>query len=114
MLNKKIFFQNHLKYSKAFHKNFKKTKKIFKNLKYDIKNFKLPLLKSYEKNYKLDFSPSKIKKFSNYKNIIIIGMGGSILGTKSIYSFFKEKIKKNFFFVDNLDPNLYLQIQVSD
>ena len=47
-----------------------------------------------------------IKKFSRYKNIIIIGMGGSVLGTKSIYSFFKKKIKKKVFFFDNLDPDL--------
>jgi len=36
-------------------------------------------------------------------------MGGSILGTKSIYSFLKKKIKKNVFFFDNLDPNLFLK-----
>ena len=30
-------------------------------------------------------------------------MGGSILGSRSIYSFLKTKIKKKFFFVDNLD-----------
>ena len=29
-------------------------------------------------------------------------MGGSILGSKAIYYFLKEKIKKNFFFTDNL------------
>ena len=46
-----------------------------------------------------------VKKFSKYKNIVVIGMGGSILGTKSIYSFFKEKIKKKVFFFDNLDLN---------
>ena len=34
-------------------------------------------------------------------------MGGSILGTKSIYSFLKQKIKKEVFFFDNLDLNLY-------
>ena len=33
-------------------------------------------------------------------------MGGSILGTKSIYSFLKKKIKKQVFFFDNLDINL--------
>ena len=32
-------------------------------------------------------------------------MGGSILGTKSIYSFLKKKIKKQVFFFDNLDLN---------
>lgn len=33
-------------------------------------------------------------------------MGGSILGTKSIHSFFKQKVKKKLFFFDNLDLNL--------
>ena len=33
-------------------------------------------------------------------------MGGSILGTKSIYSFFRNKLKKKLFFFDNLDENL--------
>ena len=36
-------------------------------------------------------------------------MGGSILGTKSIYSFLKTKVKKEVFFFDNLDENLHLQ-----
>ena len=31
-------------------------------------------------------------------------MGGSILGMKAIYSFLKFKIKKNFLFIDNLNP----------
>ena len=29
-------------------------------------------------------------------------MGGSILGTQSIYEFLKKRIKKNFLFIDNL------------
>ena len=36
-------------------------------------------------------------------------MGGSILGSKCIYSFFKSKIKKKIFFFDNLDPDLHDQ-----
>ncbi len=31
-------------------------------------------------------------------------MGGSILGTKAIYEFLSEKIKKKFSFIDNLQP----------
>ena len=60
----------------------------------DLKNSKIPLLESYEKNYEFDFSKTTVKKFSKYKNIVIIGIGGSILGTKSIYSFLKKKNKK--------------------
>jgi glucose-6-phosphate isomerase len=67
------------------------------------------LLESYEKNYEFNFSKITIKKFSRYKNIVIFGMGGSILGTKSIYSFLKKKIKKKVFFFDNLDSNLILK-----
>ena len=64
------------------------------------------MLQSYEKNYNFDFTSETVTKFLKYKNIIIIGIGGSILGTKSIYSFFKYEIKKNVFFLDNLDSDL--------
>jgi len=30
-------------------------------------------------------------------------MGGSILGSKAIFSFFLKKIKKNFYFIDNFE-----------
>ena len=36
-------------------------------------------------------------------------MGGSILGTKSIYSFLKKRIKKRVFLLDNLDLDLSLK-----
>ena len=98
MLNKNNFFKDFSFKSKKFYKNLKKTKKVFNSFQLDLKNFEIPLLQSYEKEYLFDFLPITIKKFSKYKNIIIIGMGGSILGVKSIYSFFKTKIKKEFFF----------------
>ena len=41
-------------------------------------------------------------KFKNFSKIKLIGMGGSSLGAKSIYSFLKYKIKKKFIFIDNL------------
>ena len=98
MLIKKNYFKNLFLNSKKFNINFKKTRKNFFILKSDIENFKLPLLETYDKNYNYDFSSLTIKKFSKYKNIIIIGMGGSIWGAKTIFNFFKEKIKKNIFF----------------
>tara|TARA_Y100000590_G_scaffold145840_1_gene167699 strand:- start:2468 stop:3676 length:1209 start_codon:yes stop_codon:yes gene_type:complete len=107
MLIKNNFFKGYFGNTKTYYKNLKKTKKIFNSFLVDFKNFEVPLLESYGKDYEFDFSPSTVKKFSHYKNIFIIGMGGSILGTKSIYSFLKNKIKKNVFFFDNLDPNLF-------
>jgi len=111
MLNKNNFFKNFTFKSKVFNQNLKKTRKAFQSLKTDIKNLDIPLLESYEKDYYFDFSPKITKKFTNYENIFIIGMGGSILGTKCIYSFFKKKIKKKLFFFDNLDVNLHNELK---
>ena len=97
MLNKSNFFKNFSISSKKLNQNIKKTKKIFNTLKDELNGFEVEPLQSYEKDYNLDFTEDMVKKFSNYKNIIIIGMGGSILGTKSIYNFFKKKEKNVFF-----------------
>ena len=109
MLKKDNFFKSYFINLRKYNKNLKKTKKIFNSFLLDLKNNQIPLLESYEKNYAFDFSTTMVKKFSKYKNIIVIGMGGSILGTKSIYTFLKKKIKKNVFFFDNLDGNLNLK-----
>jgi len=109
MIKKDNFFKSYISNSRSYNKNLKKTKKTFNLFLADLKNFKVPLLESYEKEYEFGFSTAMVKKFSKYKNIVIIGMGGSILGTKSIYSFFKKRIKKEVFFFDNLDLNLNLR-----
>ena len=109
MLSKNIFLKNFSFNSQKFYQNLNKTKKVYKIFESDLKNLDIPLLKSYEKNYTFGFSKKTIKKFSKYKNIIIIGMGGSILGAKSIYFFLQSKIKKKVFFFDNLDEHLHLE-----
>jgi len=109
MLLKENFFKNYFSNSAEYKKNIIKTKKTFKHLLLNIKNNKIPPLISFEKNYKYSFSKLSIKKFSKYKNIIIVGMGGSSLGAKAIYSFFKKKINKKIFFFDNLDLDLNLK-----
>ena len=109
MLSNNNFLINFSLKSNKFYKNLIRTKKIFNSFQLDLKNFKIPLIETYDKNYTLNFSTTMVKKFSKHKNIIIIGMGGSILGTKSIYSFFKTKIKKKVFFFDNLDVNLHMK-----
>ena len=103
MIKEDNFFIN----SRVINQNIKKTKKIFNSFKEEFNSGKISFLESCTKDYKFEFSSRVIKKYSKYKNIIIIGMGGSILGTKSIYSFLKQKIKKEVFFFDNLDLNLY-------
>ena len=66
------------------------------------------LFKHMISDIKFDAKYSNLKK---YKTIVIIGMGGSILGTKAIYSFLKHKIRKKFIFLDNLDENYLKQIK---
>ena len=111
MLNKDSFFINYSKKKSRYYKNIKNTKKFIKALLEDIKDSQVPMLHSYEKDYNLDFSKKIIKKYSKYNSIVIIGIGGSILGTQSIYSFFKKKIKKNLFFFNNLDLNLHQEYE---
>jgi len=79
------------------------------------------VLESLSANYKNSYSKKTILKFKKFNHVKIIGMGGSILGTESIYYFLKKKIKKNFFFYNNLQSkvnindkkNKYLNLIVS-
>ncbi len=106
MFNKNNFFYNFLLDKKKFKRNLKKTKNVFNSLLNDFESDEFPLFDSFKKDYEFDFSNLLIKKFRKQKNVIVIGIGGSILGTKAIFSFLEKKIKKKFFFFDNLDHNL--------
>ena len=93
-LTKKIKFINF--------KHKKKDKKIQKLL-INLLDSENHILNSLNKSYE-DSWNKKIKvNLYKYKNIILIGMGGSIMGARAIYSFLKKKIKKNFYFVDNFE-----------
>ena len=83
-------------------KKFKKFDNIFKKINFDYhkSNNTFHVL---NKNFKFDFNINQLKKFKKFKNIVLIGMGGSILGSEAIYAFLKNKIKKNLFFFDDLN-----------
>ena len=89
-------------------KNFKLTKKksplIKKKLLALVKE-KNEIIKSLTKDYKNNFNKKTLKKFKNTLEYRVIGMGGSSLGAQAIYDFLNFKIKKKFFFVDNLKKN---------
>ena len=102
-------------------KNFrlkKSNSKIKKKLKFLLFN-KSQIIKSLSTNYRDSFEKNKINKYKKIKNFRLIGMGGSTLGTQAIYNFLEHKIKKKFYFIDNLNPSLkrdkkkYLNIVVS-
>ena len=86
-----------------FYKSFKRktdNKKISKLLKHLIKENN-QILKSLSDNYPNKFTKKKIMSLKKFNDINLIGMGGSILGSKSIYNFLRKRIKKNFNFIDN-------------
>ena len=91
-------------------KNFtlkKNNKKIKKDLNILLKENNT-VLKSLSSTYKNSYAKATILRFKKYSHIRVIGMGGSILGTESIYNFLKKKIKKNFYFNNNLQPKIIL------
>ena len=91
--------------SKINFKNFRIKKKIGLINKKLIKILETNnnVIKSLKKDYKNSFNKNLINKFKNKLDLRIIGMGGSSLGFKAIYSFLSEKIKKKVIFYDNLE-----------
>ncbi|WP_435116145.1 glucose-6-phosphate isomerase [Candidatus Pelagibacter bacterium nBUS_49] len=94
MLTSNILFKNF----REKKKNLKLTKKLYSLLK-----DKNEVLKSLSKNYKDSFDKKFLNKFKKNNDFRVIGMGGSTLGTQTIYQFLNKKIKKNFSFIDNLN-----------
>ena len=91
------YFNNSL-IKKLIKKNKKLEKKIFENI-----NSENQTLNVLNRKYKFNFKIKELKKFLKFKTVAIIGMGGSILGSKSMYYMFKDKIKKKFYFFDDID-----------
>ena len=110
MLSKNILFKNfkRAQFSKKISLNLKKL--LFK---------KNQILFSLSNEYKDKYNIKKIKTYKKNINTRVIGMGGSILGSKAIYSFLKTLTSKNFSFFDNLDSNFkpdkkkYLNLVIS-
>jgi len=93
--------QKYLK--KRIKKNYiKKLKNILKKNIVNINDNKKTLNVLHDK-FKFNFKKEELEKFDKFKIIAIIGMGGSILGAESIYYFLQEKIKKKFYFFNDLD-----------
>ena len=85
IITKNIFFRN-------FRTKFKlSTNKKLKSLLLDNNN---EIINSLKSSYKYSYSKKFIKSKRNFSILRLIGMGGSILGTKAIFSFLQKKNKK--------------------
>ena len=105
-MSKNIYLKNNISSSyfskKTYLKDKIKISKIIKNIFISIDSTK-DTFYSYSKKFKFNFKQSQLTRFDKYKSIIVIGMGGSALASEASYFFFKEKIKKIFIFLDNID-----------
>ena len=95
-INKNYFKDN------LYSKDKIKLNKIIKNVYTDLNEVK-NTFHILSKKFNLEFKKSNLKKFNKYQTVVLIGMGGSVLGTQAIYTFLKQGIKKKFIFFDNLD-----------
>ena len=110
-MKKNIIYKNFIqkqylnsKLNKKLNSNYSKSlKKIIINLDYIKDSFH-----SLSKKFKINYNIKDLNKFKKYNSVVIIGMGGSITGAEAIYNFLKKKIKKDFFFLSNIDEvNLF-------
>ena len=96
MLTPEINFVNFKKKLKT-----KKINNIFKSLIKENNS----ILQSLSKKYQDSFDNKFVKKFKKSNNFRLLGMGGSTLGSQAIYQFLKNKVKKKFDFIDNLQSS---------
>jgi len=105
---KQLFYRNQISVNHLNKKYLsilsKKFNNIFLNIVNEINNPE-KTLNILNKNFKFNFSFKDLNKFKKFKDIAIIGMGGSILGAEAIYKFLKPKIKKQIHFFDDINES---------
>ena len=95
MYNKSIIFKNF----NFKNKRSNQLKNILKYLKKILEDDN-HIIKSLKNDYKNSYDKKSILRLKKFDQIKLIGMGGSILGSRAIYDFLKPKFKK-IFFIDN-------------
>ena len=93
MLTKSLKFENFEKKNKSSQ---------IRNYLKNILKKNNEVVKSLHPDYKLSYPKKIISKAKKFEEVQLIGMGGSILGAKTIYNFLSHKIKKKFSFIDNI------------
>ncbi len=100
-----MYFSKNIKFE-GFKSKTKKKKIILRYFNSLLRENSQTLI-SLKPNYKNNYSKNLINKFKKFKNIRIIGMGGSVLGTQAIFEFLKKKIKKKkIYFFNNLTQKI--------
>ena len=79
---KNFFLNNHINKS-VKDQSLRRFNKTLNEIIKDCDNSK-KIYNILNNNYKFNFNLGKLQKFKKFKNIVIIGMGGSILGAEAI------------------------------
>ena len=114
MIENNFFIKNHIQKShlksniiKKFSSGYDKTIKKIKD-KTIIQNQFFNLFNN-DRNPNINFND--LNRFKKFKKVVLIGMGGSILGSEAIYNFLRNSIKKKFYFLNNLDIHKILNLK---
>jgi len=107
--NINIIYKNSIK--KNFNLNLsRKYTNIFNKIKLNIDKSE-DIFHSLSKNFNFNFKIKDLRQFKKFKTIIVVGMGGSILGSEAIHCFLKKKIKKNVLFLNNINQEKLKEIK---
>ena len=88
----------------------KKFDNVFENILFNLSNFK-KTINVLSNNFKLNFKDKDLKRFKKFDEIVIIGMGGSALGSEAIYNFFEGKIKKKINFLNDINLDSIIKLK---
>ena len=102
--------KNKKKFQKKSVDNFNN---LITNINKDVSNSS-KTLNILNTKFKFNFNLKDLRRFKKFNTVAIIGMGGSILGAAAIYDFLKFKIKKKFYFFDNLDQDSIREIKQNE
>ena len=105
-INIKNFFGTKISYKNSSKKLSQRFDVFDKKIKKDFNN-QDNFFNMFSESFKLNFLNKDLKRFQKYKTVVIIGMGGSVLGSEAIYEFLNTRIKKKFFFLNNLYKFLF-------
>ena len=114
MKNKNILIKNliqkkYINNSQSITLN-KKFDKIFENILYNLTNIE-KTINVLSNKFKLNFKEKDLKSFKRFNEIVIIGMGGSALGSEAIYNFFESKIKKKIYFLNDINSDSIIKLK---
>ena len=108
MINNNLKFKNYFQLKHFKKKSSKKLSGKFEKIFRETESEAFDPTKTVytlNKEFNFNFKIKDLKKFQKFQTVAIIGMGGSILGAEAIYNSFKNKIKKKFYFFNNLNED---------